>query len=216
MNCPYSSYIPATLTFCEEKVCGWIAQPANTLSNLAFILAAFLVLRFSKSTNAKWFSSIIFLTGIGSIAFHGSETFIGEVLDLSAMYLFASYLLCMTLIYFGFLKPFFKLPFVFGITLFAAIHMIVTRQNGIVLFAVMMTFYGLLQIVLFRRGLKIKWASLGALSFIAAFLVWNLDIQGIICHPQNHFFQLHGAWHIFCALSQYFFFRHHELMLQKR
>ena len=34
MDCPYTAFDPATIAFCEERLCAWVAEPANAFTSL--------------------------------------------------------------------------------------------------------------------------------------------------------------------------------------
>ena len=37
-GCPWSGWTPPNVDWCEEELCGWIVNPADTWSNLAYIV----------------------------------------------------------------------------------------------------------------------------------------------------------------------------------
>jgi len=45
MQCPWDSWAPASVRFCEEQLCAWVTQPANTYSNVFFLVAGFFIVR---------------------------------------------------------------------------------------------------------------------------------------------------------------------------
>jgi hypothetical protein len=46
------------------------------------------------------------------------------------------------------------------------------------------------------------------LVFAAAEVAWQLDYQGIVCDPSNHFIQGHAVWHVLNSISLLFMFRY--------
>ena len=42
--CPWSDYAPATIAFCERRLCAWIVEPSNAWSNVAYVLVGLLSL----------------------------------------------------------------------------------------------------------------------------------------------------------------------------
>src|SRR5690606_5856714 len=89
-ECPWSRFDPGTIAFCERRLCAWIVEPSNTWSNLAYIAVGLYLLWICRDRRHEALSAVgvtAVLVGIGSFAFHATGTFIGEVLDVSAMYL---------------------------------------------------------------------------------------------------------------------------------
>lgn len=56
---------------CERIRDGFITQPANTVSSLAFILAAIPIWRTSRSLGWKLVALALAFEGVGSVAYHG-------------------------------------------------------------------------------------------------------------------------------------------------
>ncbi len=90
--------------FCEKKYEGFLKEPMNSLSSLAYVLVGLYILynydNFPiKGTNpmlSKDIAPIIYATGsiylgLGSFAMHGSNTTIGGILDWSGMLFFISF-----------------------------------------------------------------------------------------------------------------------------
>ena len=43
--------------------------------------------------------------------------------------------------------------------------------------------------------------------FLAAYVIWLLDVHEIICAPNNHLLQGHAIWHVLNAFCFYFLYR---------
>ena len=87
--------------FCEEVKDEWIREPANTISNLAFIFVGLYILWLAKDdpidgppsmSNRSWFLIMYAISctalGVGSFAWHGFNTSWGQWLDVSGMMLY--------------------------------------------------------------------------------------------------------------------------------
>src|SRR6476659_1787457 len=88
--CPWAELPPATIAFCERRLCALVAEPSNAWSNLAYLAAGLYLIgrsvrRRGGPVVAIGVASV--LVGLGSFAFHATGTRLGEVLDVSAMYL---------------------------------------------------------------------------------------------------------------------------------
>jgi hypothetical protein len=65
--------------YCERTDAGFWSEPANALSNLAFILAAALIVRHARArgaiaSDARLLAALVALVGLGSFAFHTFAT----------------------------------------------------------------------------------------------------------------------------------------------
>ena len=81
--------------FCEAARPGWLRQPANSLSNLGFVLAGLLIGwharlpsgRLARPGLAASYAVVVVLLGPGSMAMHATQTELGGRLDQASMYL---------------------------------------------------------------------------------------------------------------------------------
>lgn len=55
----------------------------------------------------------------------------------------------------------------------------------------------------------IKYFVLATVSFLLAFMFWNLDKSGAWCNPYS-WINGHGLWHILCATATYFIFKYFQ------
>jgi len=69
---------------CEAVVEGWLGQPSNASSSLAFVVAALVVVTASRRNGDDWVGYLLAgalgLVGLGSFLFHGSGTQSGDLL----------------------------------------------------------------------------------------------------------------------------------------
>ena len=90
---PWSAFAPAVHTTCEPAVTGWIVHPAETVSALAYLLAAILARRLAPAIAAR-----IALAGAMAVGFHTTGTDFMQRLDLAAVILLNGHLLVWALI----------------------------------------------------------------------------------------------------------------------
>ncbi|MXZ73042.1 MAG: hypothetical protein F4Z04_16275 [Acidobacteria bacterium] len=90
---PWSAFAPAVHTTCEPAVAGWIAHPADTVSALAYLLAAILARRLAPAIAAR-----VALVGVMAVGFHATGTDFMQRLDLAAVILLNGHLLVWALI----------------------------------------------------------------------------------------------------------------------
>ena len=88
--CPWSDYAPATIAFCERRLCAWVVEPSNAWSNVAYVLVGVWILwrrraRPATSLTATGVGAV--LLGLGSFSFHATGIRLFEVVDVSGMYL---------------------------------------------------------------------------------------------------------------------------------
>ncbi|NDG85398.1 MAG: hypothetical protein EBX52_10245, partial [Proteobacteria bacterium] len=77
--------------WCEEQLCSWIEEPANTWSNLGYILAGMVMWRMSaglKSRPLRFYGPAGILVGLFSFVYHASNAFALQLFDFLGMYLF--------------------------------------------------------------------------------------------------------------------------------
>ena len=117
--------------FCEAARPGWIRQPANTWSNLGFVIAGLAIAWYAGVRAhlgvtlgahpglATAYAVLVVLLGPGSMAMHATQSDLGGHLDLLSMYLVSGFALAYGLMRFvhrgpGFLAVVFVLAVVAG------------------------------------------------------------------------------------------------------
>lgn len=211
--CPWSSWAPASISFCEKRLCQWIVEPANTWSNIGFVLVGIAIVIQARSLRRNDLSLVGLvscLVGLGSAAFHGTATRWGEIVDVSAMYFISTLFIAFSL------KRFLKLPFLklflvyFGTLLPSVLYLVISGSHGIYLFAVQITITSLIEIYMFRRMSprpNYRYLSLVALTFTFSFTMWALDVLHILCDPNNHILGGHAVWHLANAAVLWFYYK---------
>ena len=83
------------IKWCESTACAWVSEPANTWSNLAYLLVALVVgwqCRRSTHPELRWMAPALFLMGLLSGIYHASNLYLTQVLDFLGMFLFIFWL----------------------------------------------------------------------------------------------------------------------------
>ncbi len=206
MSLDASAALPATVHFCEARLPGPVAEPANTWSSLGYILVGvWLFARRGAASRAPLATVAIAEIGIGvgSIALHGTGTFAGEVLDLTGMFFLSA---CLFALGVGRLlrlsdraiAGLWGLAVAVPLALLAVVH-----GSGIGSFAVLLAAGIVAELVLYRRdhtvGFRRFVQALGI--FGVAFAFWILDMTRVACLPDNHVFTGHAVWHLLNAWS---------------
>jgi len=211
-HCPWQGFKPATIQFCEEQLCSWVTQPANTWSNIGFLIIGVLIYRQSKAMNQSGpavigISSIIL--GIGSGMFHASSTFFFEVFDLLGMFMISGILLCFNLQRLtGISNRSTTLTYI-SLNAASVAIMLIWHPSGIATFAVQIAIALTFEILLHIRRDEISYRYFIYMlaTFVASFTFWGLDISKILCDPHNHIITGHAIWHLLNAVVIYFIFR---------
>ena len=212
--------------FCEAARDGLVKQPANVLSNLGFVAAGLMV---GWRARRPWqlgqalprlpglatgYACMVVLLGPASAAMHATETSLGGRLDLTSMYLVASFAAAYAVTrWIGRDRSFFWGLFavlVVGCELVGTLdaQVPVVRYSGNLAFVGLLLLAVALEILLSRRGpvntdLRYGAAALG--SIVVGFVIWNVERQGW-CDPDS-WVQGHGAWHLLGAAAAYLLFR---------
>ncbi|MCC6335776.1 MAG: ceramidase domain-containing protein [Myxococcales bacterium] len=222
-ECPWTPLREATglpnVKWCEETLCSWIAEPANTWSNVAFLVAAaalWWLTRKEASRTLRFWGPATFWVGITSLVYHASVTFLTQVFDFFGMYFFFGLVLLLNLVRLGTLpkEALFKVlyPLILALTgvtvLVAKAGLPVQGIVGLLLLSTLAT-----EVLASRRatGAVAHRFLFGALFFIfVAGLFSASDASGAWCVPGHHVFQGHAIWHVLNAVGIVFAHFHYR------
>jgi hypothetical protein len=213
-RCPWHALAPANLSFCEADVCGWITQPANTWTNVGFLVAGAYILRAARRTPsgmAAWLGPIALLTAFTSSALHATSTFAGQAMDQSSMFLESSLFVAISVKRWRGWSPAPLAALYAGLVVVSTALLLWLETVGIALFVAQVVTFGAIELRLwFRERERTRYRALAAAcaTFAVSYALWWLDELRIVCDPNNHVFTLHGAWHLLGALSFPLWFRH--------
>lgn len=204
---------------------GLIRQPANTWSNVGFVLAGLLIAWRAGSARttiaahpalATAYGVLVVLLGPSSAAMHATQSVLGGHLDMLSMYLvasFASAYAAMRLLRSG--AAVFVVGFVgaMGVCLVAegsSASVPVVDTAGNLVFALLLLVAVGGEVVLWSRdrsAIDLRWGGAAVGSLLLAFGIWNLSKSGRPwCDPHSPL-QGHAAWHLLCAVAAYALFR---------
>jgi hypothetical protein len=215
-GCPWSGFTPPNLDWCEEELCAWIVNPADTWSNLLYVaLGVFMwhAARRAGRRDLALFGPASVLVGVFSFAYHASYTWALQFLDFVGMFLFCFTVLARNASRLGWIEPRRETRF-FGIGVLGASALVpVLFELG---FPIQLTVAACIAVALgqeaalrrrapgvaFPRSYPLGLALLGAGAIASA-----LDLTRVACDPRNHWLQGHAVWHVLTALALYAFFR---------
>lgn len=208
------------IKWCEETICEWISEPANTWSNLGYLIVGlivtYLAFKNKQSPELKQFGPIVFLMGAMSFFYHQSNFYGSQILDFIGMFFFVGWVIGINLIRLGKLqrKNFIIFNLVSGLLLTGLVHVMYLygiKFQSIVLFAAI----GILitEIQLRRKeSYDMSWFVAALITMAVAFVFSILDGKRIWCTPENHGWveQGHAVWHWISSLAMFMIFKHYS------
>jgi len=217
---PWGEWRPATCLpddcFCESLGSGLISQPANAWSSLGFVaIALWVSVRLSRRRSAPVFTKAegglfvvsLLVVGLGSAFYHASFTFAGQVLDVSGMYLVATFILLHRLAPTASVSPVWS---VLGFVLLNGVLMtaqVTTPSLRRIVFGVLLAAALAVEWRWSRAGRT--WLAIGASLMALAFVIWFIDRRRLVCDPES-LIQGHAVWHLLGALASACLFLSYE------
>jgi hypothetical protein len=230
----WSHWKPATCMpddcFCEAIRSGAVAQPSNTWSSFSFVLLGLLIIGKNRqdvslkrerarsnpmtrhTAHATVYGISLVIIGLGSAFYHASLTFVGQCFDVMGMYLLASFILLYNLFRLSPLdRPVFVMAYV-TLNLILGYILVQFPELRRYLFGMLVV---AAMVAKHHRRRKIKpnnnevFIQVAALTLIAAFVLWVLDLTKILCAP-NSWLQGHALWHVLGALAAGFLYLYYR------
>ena len=214
-SCPWNVATSALQDFCEPEVCGWLLEPGNSLSNIAFVICGVFIIRRSQTHYQSYLAIIgwvAIITGIASGLYHGTGlSWAGEA-DLWAMFLGTGMMTALNLR--RWMKwSYFWISVVGLATTVSLISLsYLFPQHGRVIYAL-----GAPCLLIELRLFILRRHSISYSNFVRAWLLslaglafWWLDSERVWCEGYSHFLSGHILWHVLCAISIYYFFLFYE------
>lgn len=206
--------------FCEAARSGVVRQPANSWSNLGFVVAGLAIAFGVRSSSVMpvalqtFYACVVVILGPASAAMHATQSSLGGHLDLLSMYLVAGFAAA-----YAWVRLVRGGPLAFFAAYIACVlacelaglwtrPIPVVQYAGTVAFGLLLIAAVVLETRLWRRGetqrtIVFGFAALG--SMLIAFFIWIMSQHGW-CSPGS-VVQGHAVWHVLCALAAYFLFR---------
>ena len=196
--------------WCEETLCSWVAEPANTWSNLAFIVAAaalWVITRRDGERTLRFWAPATFWVGFTSLAYHASVAFVTQVFDFFGMYFFFVLVLLLNVVRMGSLAARRLFPTLWALIVGLTVLTVVVAKVGLpvqgivalLLLAALVT-----EVIASRRASApvLHRFLFGGLGFIAVAGVFSAsDASRAWCTPANHVLQGHAIWHVLNAVG---------------
>ena len=220
-GCPWSGFSPDTLHFCEQRLCAWIVSPAETWTNILYIVIGFVLLRKFRA-----FGLSAIAVGICSFIYHASHVHWTETLDLASMNFLGALLITLNIRrLFATLSSFVTGLIYSSVLLLSWVGLLLfDGTDRLAVFGALLTTTVLLELVIlvksdkrpFSPDYRWFWAAFGILG--VSFFIWNLDFHKISCDPENHWISGHGIWHLmnsFCFYCLAMFYRENNATLRR-
>ena len=211
---------PPNIKWCEERLAALIEEPANTWSNLAYIVVGVWLL-YAPSRGAvselwerrsRLFGWAVILMGGFSLVYHATNNYATQVFDFVGMFLYLGVLVTWNIerivrvrgvrrspawwvgVYFLWVNA--------NMLLLIAFPMAGLPIQQIVMVNTAAVFATEVTIVLMTRETHGYLVYAGALAFMAAASAASwADHKRVWCDPKDHLLQGHAVWHVLSALS---------------
>lgn len=223
-SCPWYSFAEATgspnVKWCEETLCQWVSEPANTWSNLGYIAVSLGLFFWARSKrhpqNLRLFPVVVLVMGAISFFYHQSNFYGTQVLDFVGMFIFVGWVSGMNLVRARKLQSRWLLSYmgIYTAVLTLVLHgMYVTGLK----IQVLMLIGALLIVITEILATRVKkvtypyfFASLGLLG--AALTCSLLDHTRVWCDPAQHgvFSQGHAWWHWLSSVAMITIYLHYS------
>lgn len=219
-GCPWSGWTPPNVDWCEEELCSWVVNPADTWSNLAYIaLGIGMMVALARIPQRERFPGLVLfgpasiLVGIFSFVYHASYTYFFQFFDFVGMFVFCFVVITANALRLGVIgRDRQWLLFGCGVAASSALVPLVSQTLVPIqsLVAVLIATVIAQEIVIARRraGPEPAYPVFAtALVLLAAAGAASLaDVTRTWCDPTNHWLQGHALWHLLTAASLFVLF----------
>lgn len=207
------------IKWCESTACAWISEPANTWSNLAYVLVALLIwrqCRHSPHAELRGMAPALLVMGLLSGIYHASNIYLTQALDFLGMFLFIFWLLVINLQRNRVLDRraqlgSYVLLVALGMGLVHAMYLMQWRFQWLIALATLLL---VATEVAARRfaAQRVPLRDFGlTLALLACAQAASLaDLTRLACDPTHPWLQGHALWHVLSALALYFAVQHYR------
>jgi len=221
---PLSQYGLPNINWCEATTCSWISEPANTWSNLGYLISAvvmFGIIRANKVTHPviRTFPWAALAVGLASGIYHASVTWALQILDFAGMYFFLFLPLSYHSVRNGSIQvKHFTFTYITAVTVTSLITGALSRtafpiQSIVAIFIILIITVearSYFQAKAQQTAYSIRWFLISYLFIGAGFIASALDVSRTWCEPEAHgwFSQGHAIWHWLTSIGLIFSLPH--------
>lgn len=206
------------IKWCEATLCGWISEPANTWSNLAYLVLGAVIAwqnRRMPHYELRWMGPAMLLMGGFSLVYHASNNYLTQVFDFLGMYLLVFWMLVINLRRLGWFarerqKAVFVALCVAGTLL---VHLMYLAELKFQLIIAAATLAIMISEVMARRYRRVRLGNFltGLVLLCVAQAASLADLTRVYCEPGS-WLQGHAVWHVLSAVALYFACRHYQAL----
>jgi dihydroceramidase len=180
-------------------VAGWVfGKNARRARNLGAVLGR---------VETRLFVGSLLIVGLGSAFYHASLAFVGQVIDVSGMYLIATFMLLHRLGSKSGMSPIWRMLGFAGVNAALMTAQVTAPSLRRVAFGALLVIAVVTEWTSSRAGRR--WLGVAALLMGLAFALWALDTLRIVCAPES-LLQGHALWHVLGAIAAGCLFRSYE------
>jgi hypothetical protein len=223
VGCPWHSfretYGHPNLKWCEESLCQWIEEPANTWSNLGYIAVAFYIFyrgRKTSSTPMTLLGLAVFFMGLFSLVYHASNIWPTQILDFAGMYFYTSALILFNLRRLGLVQEKHSAPTYLGLLVanFLLIPLFSSVLHIHIQFIILLNVIVMISLEYKARAKDKTFTMMNFYLCLGIFIIAEsfslLDVSRTWCDPTRHIFQGHAIWHWLGALAVFYSYKHYH------
>ena len=227
-GCPWSGWTPPNVNWCEEELCSWVVNPADTWSNLAYLAFGLMMIaaaRAERSDTLALFGPASILMGIFSLVYHASYSYFFQFFDFVGMFIFCFAVITANALRLGWIGRDRRLHFyIVGVLSFSALVPVFSETSVPIQALVALLIAVILgqEFAMVRRRRPSDPPTRRLFFFVALALLTAAgaaslaDITRSWCEPTNHWIQGHAVWHVLSAASLYALFRFYQQIAPER
>lgn len=207
--------------FCETIGDGAVRQPANTYSNLGYVLVGLMIaltvpavkpepveagnVILSHRGYVLLYGWSVVSIGLGSLFYHASMTYVGQFFDWVGMYAFISFVVVyntVRLIKRSVTGLLFGAAYALILAALCLDFFIHPEQRALIFQNLILIGLGVeaVALIVHRPRVQILYLVGAIACLVAARLIWGWDADGTLCAPSS-LLQGHAAWHLLTAAS---------------
>jgi hypothetical protein len=205
-----------TLVYCEKAGKGLIARPGYAVSNLLYIIIGiFILIKDWKNRVSRTFGFMTVAVGTFSFIYDTAHAYWAQLLDLSAMIVFAVFILILNIKRLSDPPPK-SLRVIYTLVVAIAVLLIYTfrRFSGDIIFGIFILaiLVSELHLIMRKKGnweYKYKYWTLGCITFLLGVSLWFIDVLHLWCDPLN-IINGRAVFHYLGALGVYFVYKFYK------